>query len=161
MKFGVAVFLFSASLHAGAAQDVECWDGHCLQRGWTKTDMATGRFSDFQCYRDGCGTSGWIIGGSLGVSEYSQCKPGGCFKEGWWELDRQSQKLLRTVSCTGGNCLTKGWTTFTLNSQRVTECFKQDCTRQGWQSFGGGEPSVIAYCKDGGCFKQGWIENQY
>lgn len=154
------VLISLISLQAFAAQNISCWDGSCLKNGWTQVDMSTHLFTDFQCYRSGCSTSGWIVGGQQNINYYTQCKLGGCFKSGWYELNRQTQQLIQQVSCTQGDCHKFGWMTMTPQGPEKTECRHQDCRNDGWQTakVTGGANAI--YCKPGGCFNEGWIESQ-
>lgn len=148
------------SIQCFAAQEISCWDGDCLNKGWTQTDMMNGKFTDFQCYRTGCLDSGWIVGGLQNINYYTQCNNGSCFKNGWYELDRQTQNLIQQVRCQKQDCLTNGWTTFTSTGQYQTRCIKNDCRNQGWETTNPTTGNKIVTCKIGGCFNSGWIESE-
>lgn len=142
------------SFSSFAAQDVTCWEKDCLNKGWTMIDVSTNQYLDFQCYRDGCKTDGWIVGGTMAPSYYTQCKEGGCFAKGWYEVDRNSKVLLREIVCENNNCLTYGWTTYMTNNRHQTICKQNNCSSLGWitrTSTG----SIQVNCKKGGCFTEG------
>jgi hypothetical protein len=150
---------FAFSMPALSAQDISCWNQDCLTSGWTQTDINNGAFTDFQCYRGSCRNAGWIVGGTQNISFYTQCKAGGCFTEGWYQLDRQTQTMQSQVTCVNNNCLIYGWMTYTSSGSTKSECFHNDCSKEGWRSpkeNGGGD---FIYCKSGGCFKEGWIQS--
>ncbi len=157
MKTLFLVLLFSVAAHA--YQDVTCWDGDCLQHGWTRLDPYQGTFTDFQCYRDGCRSSGWIVGGTQDIRYFSQCKTGGCFQQGWYEIDRDTQTVNANIVCNAGDCLTNGWKSYGSTLTLATTCTQNDCTTQGWTSqTATGYASVI--CKNAACFTEGWIESE-
>lgn len=163
------------SIGAQAAQDITCWDGDCLQRGWTRTSLTDGSFTDFQCYRNGCKESGMIVGGTQNIAYYTQCKTGGCYSQGWYTFDRTTQKIIGETRCNTtkhrhenplealaapvDTCLTNGWTTYTTTSTVPTYCIKGDCTHQGWVTVESNTNATGAYCKRGDCFTYGWIES--
>jgi hypothetical protein len=149
--------LFSNSLMA--AQNISCWDGSCLKFGWTRQDLSSGSYSDFQCYRSGCSESGWVVGGSQNINYYTQCKEKGCFVSGWYELSRQTQELQKQISCIENDCLKRGWTTSSKNGFFITECAKNDCQANGWSTTNPAGQNEIVTCKKGGCFTEGWIES--
>ena len=158
----ILISLFSASLSMAAA-DVTCWDGDCLNNGWTWSH-SSGVTNDYGCYRDGCRKDGWIIKG-LGRSTYTQCKSGGCFNEGWYEVNQENQNMLRNVVCrdsenesSGKSCLKNGWVTYSQNGQeRVVSCHGSDCEKKGWL-IQTNYQMIQVYCKKGGCFTSGWNE---
>lgn len=161
--------------NANAAQDITCWNGDCLQYGYTQTDLSNGQFTDFQCYQSGCKKSGWIVGGTQNIAYYTQCKAGGCYSKGWLTFDRLTQKLISETRCNttkhrhdGASeapsdpndvCLTNGWTTYTSTSATPTYCIKGDCTHQGWVTVQSTTQATAAYCKRGDCFAAGWYES--
>ena len=163
------------SLSAQAAQDVICWNGDCLQSGYTQTDLSNGKFTDFQCYQKGCRESGVIAGGNQGIAYYTQCKAGGCYSQGWYTFDRVTQKLVNEVRCNTTKhhhdrsletladptdiCLTNGWTTYTSTSTTPTYCIKGDCSHQGWVTVENNSITSASYCKRGDCFSSGWYES--
>lgn len=158
MKKLLLIFLTFASLSSIAHQDITCWDRDCMNSGWTRKDATTGSFTDYQCYREGCSSSGWIAGGSQNLSYYTQCKKGGCWNEGWYEIDRVTQMLRAEVICENSSCLTDGWTTYTSTRAYHTHCENLDCKSRGWSTQTPAGFS-IAYCKNNSCFTNGWVES--
>lgn len=155
------LFLISfVSIQCFALQEISCWDGDCLNKGWTQTDLLTGKFTDFQCYRSGCLDSGWIVGGLQNISYYTQCTEGSCFKKGWYEIDRQTQNMIQQIQCVQQDCLKNGWMTYSKTESYKTECINNDCKSQGWKSTRPSSGNLIINCKTGGCFKEGWIESK-
>jgi hypothetical protein len=170
-------FLFTG-ISAQAAQDVTCWNGDCLQYGYTQTDLSNGQFTDFQCYQKGCRESGWIVGGTQNIAYYTQCKAGGCYAKGWFTFDRLTQKVISETRCNTtkrrhdgtssetetpndatDTCLTYGWTTFIGKNATPTYCIKGDCSHQGWVTVQSTTQATAAYCKRGNCFSSGWYES--
>jgi hypothetical protein len=104
-----------------------------------------------------------LAGGTQNTRYYTQCKTAGCFIDGWYQVDRDTQMLQMQTVCANKNgernCLKYGWTTYSSSENYNTTCINQDCRQQGWistRSMGG---TVSAYCKTGGCFTEGWIWN--
>ncbi len=155
--FGLfALLVLSYSSLSLAQHDVLCWDGDCLKNGWTQTHLRTGQFTDFQCYREGCEISGWIVGGTENISYYTQCKPGGCFQEGWYEVDRGNQQLLNDVVCEFFDCLQNGWNIYGRQGNHQLRCIENDCKAKGWVSTNSSGQSQSIVCKNAACFQSGW-----
>ena len=153
----LVIFCFGQA--AFALDDISCWDNNCLQHGWTRTNLATKNFTDYQCYREGCEKSGWIAGGSLNENFYTQCKGGECFRQGWYEIARADQKLLRQTDCVANNCFKSGWMTYSAVGISKTTCLENDCAHKGWQTLEPQGHFRFVKCKTGGCFVSGWTEN--
>lgn len=153
------IFLFFIS-KGTAGGDVTCWDNSCLKSGWTWQSTNTGQMVDYGCYREGCDVSGWIIG--TFPQTYTQCKDAGCFIEGWYYINSQNQQVLQNVVCREQNnersCFKFGWVIYSQFGQdAVVSCLDYDCEHKGW--FAQGAQSFMhVYCKEGGCFQQGWRE---
>ncbi len=169
----VLALLFSFSYLAGqkshALADVTCWDDDCLKNGWTWYDYRTGSKTDLACYRDGCETSGWIAQSSEQNRQqkyYTQCKDQGCFKDGWYRIDQNSQTLQQNSVCrsadsvsTQTDCFKHGWVIYSSQGQEaVISCFYGDCRNEGWLVQTSYE-IIRVNCKAGGCWQKGWIEN--
>lgn len=155
------ILLFSAT--SLAQVDVSCWNGSCLNNGWTWKNYGTGQSIDHGCYRDGCEISGWIIG-NLARKTYTQCKNQNCFKNGWYEIDQQTQNVVREIVCRANgekattNCFEHGWVSYTnAGIEAVTTCRGHDCRYQGWTQQDKSKTTRVQ-CKDGGCFESGWSE---
>ncbi len=163
MIFKGLIVLMMASLVSYGAADVTCWNGDCMNQGWTWTDVS-GLKNDYGCYREGCQKSGWIVKGP-GRSAYTQCKSAGCFKEGWYEVGQENQNLLRTIVCRGNDdnpqatdCLKNGWVIYSSSGQdAVISCHQHDCEKKGWLVQSSYQMFQV-YCKAGGCFVNGWKE---
>lgn len=160
--FVLAVFF---SLSSFAFVDVICWDKDCLKNGYTKMDHSTGKYLDFQCYNEGCEKSGWIVGGTAGLSIFSMCRNGGCFKEGWFEALRSNPVPFMDVICESGeagqDCLKYGWTAYHRQTglEYYTRCTGNDCRKNGWVTViknGWVQQSV---CNNNDCFHSGWVTN--
>lgn len=147
------------------AAEVKCWDGDCLKNGWSWLSGSTAQ--EYACYRDGCQQSGWIVGG--GQRSYTQCKAGGCFTEGWYQVSLDTQVLEREIVCKSESnqqsgspsCLKYGWTAYSPQEGQLftTMCWKNDCEKAGWTVQFKDLRLIQAACKKEGCFKQGWREN--
>lgn len=165
----VLVLLFSfsylAALESKALADVTCWDDNCLKSGWTWYDYRSGSKAELACYRDGCETSGWIAQSDY-QKYYTQCKQQGCFKEGWYRVDQNTQTLIHNVVCrskdsvsTETDCFNYGWVIYGSQGQEaVISCFHGDCRNEGWLIQTSYE-LIRVNCKAGGCWQKGWIEN--
>lgn len=140
---------------------VECWEESCHTKGWTHRSVEKSQYTDYQCRNDNCASSGWIAGGNEGIQIYTQCLPKGCFKEGWYEIDRWTQELLMTVECRKGGCLTAGWDGYGPKGQSFAECDKNDCGTHGWSLTLPNRSHVFAQCQGKGCFITGWVESAY
>ena len=155
----VLLLLFSFFVKAQTA-DVTCWDKNCLKNGWTwKSNFSS---VDYACYREGCDISGWIVG--TPDKPYTQCKLGGCFNEGWYQLDMISQTLSRDVVCgirgPEQSCSKYGWTAYSRQSGQLFTviCRDLDCFNKGWfVRFIDGRTTHVV-CKTDGCFVNGWRE---
>jgi hypothetical protein len=153
------------SIPTFAFSDVTCWKNDCLKNGWTWSNFDTSSHINFSCYRDGCKTSGWIAQGS-GAKHYTQCKPEGCFKEGWYDVSSDTQNMRYNVVCRSKDegpverdCLKYGWVIYSTRGQEaVMTCHQKDCAKKGWliqTSYG----LTQVHCKAGGCWHEGWTEN--
>lgn len=158
MKSFLILFLVCLAQSAFAIEDVTCWEKNCLQRGWTRTDVLTQKFTDYQCYREGCEKSGWIAGGSQNENFYTQCKGGECFRQGWYEVSRTDQKLLSQSICVANNCFASGWMTYSSLGIGKTTCLENDCAHKGWQTIEPQGAHHFVKCKAGDCFISGWTE---
>jgi hypothetical protein len=152
------LFLMCLGHSSFALDDISCWENNCLKKGWTRTNLSTKSFTDYQCYREGCEKNGWIAGGSQHENFYTQCKSGNCFQQGWFEIDRADQKLLRQISCVANNCFTSGWLSYSSAGIAKTTCLENDCVRKGWQTHDPTGTNRFVKCKAGGCFVSGWRE---
>jgi hypothetical protein len=150
-----------------ASTDVTCWDD-CLKSGWTSTNLEKGQETDFGCYRDGCEKSGWIIG--TRPKSYTQCKAGGCFQEGWYQLSSETQTLEKQIVCRThqdqqigkADCLKFGWITYnTTGQESLTTCYEDSCATKGWLVKLPTQQTQHISCKKGGCFKTGWKQADY
>lgn len=148
------------SLGAAAANSVtECWDGSCLEKGWTRRDLVGSGFTDYMCREGNCGKNGWIAGGNQGIQIYTQCQNDDCFRFGWWEIERMTHKLLATIQCENENCLEWGWNSYGPAERSLVRCRDGNCRASGWtEQTLSGQIKVIT-CQAGGCFQQGWLEN--
>ena len=158
-------FVLFISLQSFGYAEVTCWEKDCLQKGWTRTNSVNNSFIDYGCYRDGCETSGWIAQGS-GAKHYTQCKDGGCFKEGWFDVDSETQNMRFNVVCrsadegpVGRDCMKYGWVIYSRQGQEaVMTCHQKDCEKKGWLIQTSYNLTQV-YCKKEGCWVDGWIEN--
>lgn len=156
----ILTLILFTSLSSWAYQNVTCWENDCLKNGWTRTDYVTSSYTDFMCYGTGCDSRGLIAGGNQNVRYYTQCKSKGCYIEGWYEVDRDTQALIANVECRGLDCLVRGWVAHTQNKSLLTQCQNQNCREEGWISQMSDGSYVQAVCKNKSCFKQGWIESK-
>ncbi len=159
----ILLFILLLSVQSFAQIDVNCWDGSCLQKGWTWKNYGTSESIDYGCYRDGCETSGWIVG-NLARKSYTQCKHQNCFKNGWYEIDQQTQNVIREIVCrkpgerSSNDCYQHGWVSYTSTGiETVTTCRGHDCKNSGWTEQSKTKTTRI-HCKEGGCFQTGWTE---
>lgn len=161
------IFLFITlfiSLASFAQVDVTCWDNDCLKNGWTWSNPASGQYTSIGCYRDGCEKSGWIAGNSS-QKYYTQCKGRGCFLDGWYDIDQNTQNLRKQVVCRSiddiskeTDCMQFGWAIYSQHGQEaVISCFNKDCRNKGWLVQTSAN-LVRVTCKTGGCWKAGWSE---
>lgn len=158
------LFIFALLLSGPASYAfglTECWDESCHTKGWTHHSLDKNQYTDYMCREDDCARSGWIAGGTEGIYLYTQCMDKGCFRDGWYEVDRATQQLLQTVVCRKGDCLTSGWDAYTPNGQSFAECRKDNCSNQGWILTLPDRRNVSATCQGKGCFITGWIESTY
>lgn len=154
--------LFSPLLFAN--QDITCWDGDCLKNGWTQKDMATGAYTDNQCYRDGCEKSGWIMGGTMGTNDFTMCKEDSCFTKGWFVAPRGQPIPYMEVVCEAQNgaqsdCLKFGWTSYHREGglDSYSCCTDRNCKQKGWVTVLHGGHVQLITCKNGDCFHIGWM----
>lgn len=165
----VLILLFSLSYLAPqeskALSDVTCWEDNCLKNGWTWYDFRSGSKTELACYRDGCEISGWIAQNN-NQKYYTQCKQRGCFTDGWYRVDQNTQTLVHNVVCrsadsvsTETDCFKHGWVIYSPGGQEaVISCFRSDCRNEGWLIQTSYE-LIRVNCKAGGCWQKGWIEN--
>ena len=154
----VSAFGFSHPKLAPSAS--HCWDSDCLLKGWTQLQRAGGGFTDTSCRDGDCALRGWLANGNAGLSYYVSCKEPGCLTAGWYEVELNTQRLLREVVCEKGHCLRFGWTAYEKLTGEIyrSECVAENCETQGWNTLLPGYQWVTSRCLEGKCFVHGWEE---
>lgn len=64
------------------------------------------------------------------------------------------------IECWDESCLTRGWTEHSDERGTFQDhgCVRDDCASNGWISAGSTRQATFSQCLSGGCFLDGWIE---
>jgi hypothetical protein len=169
--FFTAIIL--AGLSAQANIDVTCradltGKRDCLTQGWDVFDTYKNDNATVVCANGDCATQGWT--GTFKdqadntQQDYTECKGGSCFRNGWLVYQAETSRLLVDVTCRIDNfgyrdCLRAGWdiADYANRINQQVLCINGNCEYNGWDLFTQGYPITPTRCKFGGCFNAGWI----